>query len=89
MLFDVHDEVEHENLAERIQESGLGAELVRASELERFKAHIAAFCSHARVAELAAMNRVFEYREQLLGSNGSAPIVDAFFALYGVYGGRP
>lgn len=84
MLLDVDDQVERENAAERLKEFGVGAELVRRAELERFDLFVNAFRVHASLADLVVLNRAFARREQSGTANRGATLVEAMLAVLGI-----
>jgi hypothetical protein len=84
MLLNVDLEIERENAAERIEELGVGSELVRGVELEEFDLHVSAFRAHASLADLVVLNRAFRRREESGGADGGATFVDAMLAVLGI-----
>ena len=84
MLLNVDLEIERENAAERIEEHGVGVELVRAVELKEFDLHVGAFRAHASLADLAALNRAFRRREESGGAQGDATLVEALLSVLGI-----
>jgi hypothetical protein len=80
-MFFVDEEVDQENANGRILETGSGAEAIRRYEIEELKGHLAAFSSHASLADLVALNAAFRLREQIFPLGGSAPLLEAFWML--------
>jgi hypothetical protein len=77
-------ETEQENARWRISENGPGAELVRRRTLAKLEPRLNAFCAHASLADLVALDEALELREEVDHGNGSATLVEAFAALLGI-----
>jgi hypothetical protein len=57
------EEIEPENSEERIDVSGVGAELVRKMALERLQPRLKAFCVHGSLADIVALDAALELAE--------------------------
>ena len=76
--------IEQENVAQRVEEFGPGAELVRRAELRRFDVKVEAFRAHASLADLVVLNRAFRRREDSRAPSESATLVEALLSVLGI-----
>jgi hypothetical protein len=74
-------ESERENVAQRVEDFGPGAELVRRAELRRFDVRVQAFRAHASLADLVVLNRAFRRREDSHAPSESVTLVEALLAV--------
>ncbi|HMF75628.1 MAG TPA: hypothetical protein VK604_08205 [Bryobacteraceae bacterium] len=75
--------IEQENTKWRIRESGIGAELIRKSELDRLRPHITAFFAHGKIADVVALRAAFELADTATFTVRSAPVIESILQITG------
>lgn len=78
------EEIDSENAIWRMDEYGPGAELVRQCEIERLKALMNAFYSHASVVDIFVLRNALEREESPDSSKACASLVECFLAVLGI-----
>ena len=75
-------ELDRQNANGRIQEEGLGAELIRQAELSELKEAMEVFYVHAVMVDIVALRTALRLREHGPQYGGTATLVDAFLKMF-------
>jgi hypothetical protein len=75
------EEIERENSEERIDESGVGAELVRKMALERLQPRLKAFCAHGSLADIIALDAALDLAESAEWSFHRAVVIESLLTV--------
>jgi hypothetical protein len=75
------EEIERENSEERIDQSGVGAELVRKMALERLQPRLDAFCAHGSLADIIALDAALELAENAEWSFHRAVVIESLLMM--------
>lgn len=76
-------DVQRENAAERVRESGLAVELIRRVYIEELRSRMEAFYEHGNLADLVALCRALELSEEVVigRSMRDAPVLEAMLRM--------
>jgi hypothetical protein len=75
------EEIERKNSEERIDESGVGAELVRKVALDRLQSRLKAFCAHGSLADIIALDAALELAESAEWSFHRAVVIESLLTV--------